>query len=175
VHVVVPLADNNPILPAANELIWGAIAFLILFAALARLVFPRINEALKDRTDKIQGDLEQAEHDRQDAARVLAEYRAQLAAARQESTRIMEEARKNAEQVRKDLIARAQEDANRVVERAQEEIRAERSRAVAEIRGQAAGLALDLAGRVIGESMDDERHRRLIDRYIDEVGSRGEG
>ncbi len=169
------LSENNPILPATNELIWGTVAFVILFVLLWRLVFPRMNQALKERTGKIQGDLEQAEHDRQDAARVLADYRAQLAAAREESTRIMEEARKNAEQVRRDLFAKAQEDANRVVERAQEEIRAERNRAVSEIRGQAAGLALDLAGRVIGESMNDDRHRRLIDRYIEEVGPGGEG
>jgi F-type H+-transporting ATPase subunit b len=169
------LAENNPILPATNELIWGSLAFLILFALLAKLVFPRIEEALKNRTNKIQGDLEQAEHDRTDAAKTLADYRAQLAAAREESTRIMEEARKNAEQVRKDLLAKAQEDANRVVSRAQEEIQAERNRAIADIRGQAAGLALDLAGRVIGESMDDDRHRRLIERYIEEVGPRGEG
>ena len=169
------LAENNPILPATNELIWGTIAFVILFVLLWRLVFPRMNEALKDRTGKIRGDLEQAEHDREDAARVLAEYRAHLAAAREESTRIMEEARKNAEQVRKDLLAKAQEDASRVVERAQEEIQAERNRAISEIRGEAAGLALDLAGRVIGESMDDDRHRRLIDRYIEEVGPHGQG
>lgn len=168
-------AENNPILPATNELIWGSLAFVILFVLLAKMVFPRMNEALNNRTNKIQGDLEQAEHDREDAARVLADYRAQLAAAREESTRIMDEARKNAEQVRKDLLAKAQDDANRVVQRAQEEIQAERNRAVADIRGQAAGLALDLAGRVIGESMDDDRHRRLIDRYIEEVGPRGEG
>ena len=172
---VVLLADKNPILPEANELIWGTIAFLILFALLAKFVFPQVNQALKNRTDKIQGDLTQAERDREEAAKTLAEYRAQLAAAREESTRIMEEARKHAEQVRKDLLAKAQEDANRVVERAQEEIQAERNRAVAEIRGQAAGLALDLAGRVIGESLDDDRHRRLIERYIEEVGPRGEG
>ena len=158
------LADNNPILPATNELIWGTIAFVILFVLLARLVFPRMNEALKNRTNKIQGDLEQAEHDREDAARVLAEYRSQLAAAREESARIMDEARKNAEQVRKDLLAKAQE-----------EIAAERNRAIGDIRAQTAGLALDLAGRVIGESMDDERHRRLIDRYISEVGTGGQG
>ncbi len=169
------LADKNPILPATNELIWGSIAFLILFALLARLVFPRLGDALTNRTNKIQGDLEQAERDRTEAARLLAEYHAQLAAAREEASRMLEEARRNAEQVRRDLLSKAQEDANRVVERAQEEIQAERNRAVSEIRSQAAGLALDLAGRVIGESMDDERHRRLIERYIEEVGAGGQG
>jgi F-type H+-transporting ATPase subunit b len=171
---VAPLAENNPILPATNELIWGSLAFLILFVLLWRLVFPRIEEALKNRTEKIQGDLERAERDRDEAARLLADYRSQLAAAREESARIVETARKNAEQVRKDLIAKAQEDANRVVERAQEEIQAERGRAIAQIRGETASLALDLAGRLIGESLNDERHRRMVDQYIEQVGSRGE-
>jgi F-type H+-transporting ATPase subunit b len=169
------LADKNPILPAANELIWGSIAFVILFVLMARMVFPRLNQALQGRTTKIQGDLDQAEHDREEAARLLEEYRSQLAAAREEAGRMLEEARKNAESVRRDLLSKAEADARRVVERAQEEIQAERNRAVSEIRGQAAGLALDLAGRVIGESLDDDRHRRLIERYIEQVGPGGQG
>jgi len=169
------LAEKNPILPAANELIWGSIAFVILFALLAKFVFPQVSDALKKRTTKIQDDLEQAERDREEAKRLLAEYRAQLAAARQEASGMMEEARKNADRVRKDLLAKAEADAGRVVERAQEEIQAERNRAIAEIRGQAAGLALDLAARVIGESLDDDRHRRLIERYIEQVGPGGQG
>jgi len=177
VHPLIALLaaeDKNPLLPSANELIYGTIAFLIVFAVLAKYVFPRINAALASRSGKIQGDLEQAELDRQEANRLLEEYRQQLTAAREESNRIMEEAKKNAEQARKDLIARAEADANRVVARAQEEIRAERNRAIAEVRSETASLALGLAGKVIGETLDDERHRRLIDRYIEEL-PRGEG
>ncbi len=167
---------KNPLLPALNELVWGTISLLLLLAILWRAgVFRNIRKALGDRTDRIQGELERAERERKEAQELLERYRQQLAEARQEAARILEEARKNAESVRRDLLARAEADAGRVVERAREEIQGERNRAVSEIRGEAASLALDLAGRVIGESLDDERHRRLVDRYLEQVGPRGEG
>jgi F-type H+-transporting ATPase subunit b len=175
ISVLAAEESKNPLIPAINELVWGTIAVLLLIAILWRTgVFKNIQKALADRTNRIQGEMERAERERQEADELLQRYRAQLAEARQEAARILEEARKNAEEVRKDLIARAEADAGRVVERAREEIQGERNRAISEIRGEAATLALDLAGRVIGESMDDERHRRMIDRYLEQVGPDGQ-
>jgi F-type H+-transporting ATPase subunit b len=166
---LVGAAEKNPLVPSSNELIWGTIAFLILLFVLSKLVFPRVTAALQGRTDKIQGDLDQAEQDKQEATRLLADYRAQLQAAREESNRIMEDARKSADQVRKDLLEKAEAEANRVIQRAQEEIQAERDRAISDVRREAASLALQLAEKVIGETMDEARQLRLVDRYIEEL------
>jgi F-type H+-transporting ATPase subunit b len=174
ISVIAAEESKNPLIPATNELVWGTIALLLLIGILWRAgVFKNIQRALSERTARIQGEMERAERERQEADDLLQRYRAQLAESRQEAARILEEARKNAEEVRKDLIARAEADANRVIERAREEIQGERNRAVAEIRGEAATLALELAGRVIGESLDDERHRRLVERYLEQVGPDG--
>ena len=59
--------------------------------------------------------------------------------------------------------------------RAQEEIRAERDRVFQELRGQVGEIAVELAGRVVGESLDKTAHERLIDEYIDQVASGGNG
>jgi F-type H+-transporting ATPase subunit b len=164
------------ILPAANEIIWGTVAFLLLLLVLARAgVFKSISKALAERTARIQGEMERAAQERAEADDLLAQYRRQLADARAESNRIMEEAKASAEQMRRELLAKAEADANRVVARAQEEIQAERNRVLSDLRGETASLALGLAGRVIGETLDDERHRRLVDRYIEELTPRGEG
>jgi F-type H+-transporting ATPase subunit b len=167
--------ESNPILPAANELLWGSIAFLIVFVVLAKLAFPKAAQALKDRTDKIRGDIEFAEKDREDASRLLADYRAQIAAAREESTRILEDARRTAEQVRGELRTRAEEESARMIERAREDIAGERERAIAEIRREVGSLAVDLAGRVIGDTLDRDRQLTLVDRYIEELASGGGG
>ena len=122
---------------------------------------------------KIQGDLERAEETRRGAERELAEYREQLAGAREEANRIIEEARTTAEQLRADLQAKAERDAAATVAKAQEEIRAERDRVFQELRGEVAEIAVGLAGRVVGESLDATAHQRLIDSYIDEVAGNG--
>jgi F-type H+-transporting ATPase subunit b len=174
-HLIIAAAEEapNPILPEPVELIVGAVVFLIVFAVIAKLAFPQINQALGARTEKIQGDLEKAEAARTTAEQELAEYRRQLAGAREESNRIIEEARKTADQMRKDLQARAEQDAQQTVVRAQEEIRAERDRVFQELRAQVGQIAVDLAGRVVGESLDPQTHERLIDEYIDQVSGNG--
>jgi F-type H+-transporting ATPase subunit b len=166
--------ESNPILPSANELLWGSIAFIIVFVLLAKFAFPNAAKALRDRTEKIRGDIEFAEKDREKAADLLADYRAQIASAREESTRILEDARRTAEQVRTELKAKAEEESARMIERAREDIAGERERAIAEIRREVGTLAVDLAGRVIGDTLDRDRQLSLVDRYIDELAP-GEG
>ena len=173
--VLLAAEEKNPILPSANELVWGSIAFVLVFVLLARFAFPKAAAALKERTEKIRGDIEFAEHDREEASRLLADYRQQLAAAREESSRILEEARRTAERVRSDLKARAEEESARMIERAREDIAGERERAIAEIRREVGSLAVDLASRVIGESLDRERQLSLVDRYIDDLAGSGNG
>ncbi|MGZ5290994.1 MAG: F0F1 ATP synthase subunit B [Actinomycetota bacterium] len=163
----------NPILPETVELIVGGIVFLIVFAVIAKFAFPQLNKMLTTRTEKIQGDLEKADETRRTAEQELTEYRQQLAGAREEANRIIEEARKTADGLRRDLQAKAEEEAQATVARAQEEIRAERDRVFQELRAQVGQIAVDLAGRVVGRSLDAKTHERLIDEYIDDVAGSG--
>ncbi len=168
-------AGIKEILPAANELLWGTVSFLVLFLLLWKYAFPPAQKALQARSDKIRDDLESAEHDRGQAAALLADYRRQLAEAREESGRILEDARRRAEEIRREIQGRAEAESGRIIQRAQEEIAAERERAIAEIRREVGTLAVDLAGRVIGESLDRERQLVLVDRYIDDLAAGGRG
>jgi F-type H+-transporting ATPase subunit b len=165
--------EHNPILPEFDELLWGSIAFLLVFFVLWRFAFPRIGELLRARTEKIQGEMEQAEETRREADRILADYRRQLATARDEANGIIEEARRTAEQLRKDLQEKAEREAQGTVQRAQEEIRAERDRVMQELKAQVGTLSVQLAERVVGASLDARRHKQLIDSYIEEVAATG--
>jgi F-type H+-transporting ATPase subunit b len=162
--------SRNPILPAANELIWGAVAFFILLFLMYRTVWPQVNKAYADRRANIEGKLEQAEKERAEAEKLLEKYKERLAAAEDETQRILEEARANAERIRKDLLAKADADAERQLERARQTIRSERDQAIRQLRGEVGTLAVELATRVVGESLDRDRQLRLVDRYIDQLG-----
>jgi F-type H+-transporting ATPase subunit b len=176
--VVAQAEGNDPadLYPHWNELLVGAIAFAILFFFMWKWVLPRLNAVLEERRERIRGELERAEQTRSQAERELAEYRSQLADAREQSNRIIDEARRTADQLRRDLQSKAEQEAQSTVLRAQEEIRAERDRVFQELRGQIADMAVELAGRVVGASLDRTTHERLIDAYIAEVaGSARDG
>jgi F-type H+-transporting ATPase subunit b len=163
---------SNPIVPHWDEVLWGSISFLIVFSLLAWKAWPAIKKALADREDKIRGDLESAEAAKTEAESSLAEYQRQLAEARNESGKIIEEARLAADQVRKDLIARAEADAADLRTRAQEDIRLATERAMADLQGRVAELSIELAEKVVERNLDRDTQIALIESYINQVGSR---
>jgi F-type H+-transporting ATPase subunit b len=174
IAAVLAAEDNsNPVVPNLSEFIVGGLAFLILLVLLQRTAFPQVTKLLRDRSENIEGKLQKAERERADAERLLEQYRDKLAAAEDETRRILEEARSNAERVRRELLAKAESDAGRELERAREAIRSERDQAIRQLRGEVGNLAVELATRVVGESLDRDRQLRLIDRYIDDVSNQG--
>jgi F-type H+-transporting ATPase subunit b len=162
--------EQSPILPASNELIWGTIAFLLLLFLMYRTVWPSVDKAFKNRRDNIEGKLEQAEREREEADQLLEQYRRRLRDAEDETQRILEEARSNAERVRRDLLAKAEADAGRELDRARQAIRGERDQAIRQLRNEVGTLAVELATRVVGDSLDRERQLRLVDQYIGQLG-----
>jgi F-type H+-transporting ATPase subunit b len=161
----------SPLLPDKSELVWGTISFVILLALFFKFGYPAVVKTMQAREDTIKSDLEQAEETKTEAETVLSEYRAQLADARAESGRIIDEARQAADQVRRDLIARAETDAADLRTRAQEDIRLAGERAMADLRGRVSDLAIELAEKVVERNLDRDTQIALIDNYINSVGS----
>jgi F-type H+-transporting ATPase subunit b len=161
----------SPLLPAKNEVIWGSAAFAVLLIAMWKFGVPAVKNMEKAREDRIRNDLEGAEKARTEAEAEKAQYQEQIADARNEAGRIIEEARQSAEQVRKDLIARAEAEANEIRQRAQADISTQQERALAELRTEVTQLSIDLAERIVEHNLDRDTQQRLVDSFINQVGS----
>jgi F-type H+-transporting ATPase subunit b len=166
--------SQNPLVPTLTELIIGAVSFLIVFGLLGKVLLPRIQKALRERTDQIEGGLERAEEAQAEAARVLEQYRQQLAEARHEAARLREEAREQGAQIIAEMREEAQAEARRLAEAANAQIEAERMQALTSLRSEVGALATDLASRIVGESLQDEaRQSRVVDRFLDDLEQHG--
>ena len=154
------------LLPATAELIAGIIAFAVVFFFIRKWAWPAINRSLETRQQAISGQLKEAETTKIEAQSLLDDYRSQLAEAKGEANRIVEEARARAETVRSDLVAKAETDAGQIVAKAREEAANEKARALQEARREVADLSIDLAEKVVGENLDREAQHGLIERYL---------
>ena len=161
----------NPILPATNELIWGAISFTVLFVLLAKFAWPGMKQGLEARTERIRSDLAGAESAKEEAERVLGEYRAQLADAKAEAGRIIEEARQQADAVRRDQETRVQTEIAEMRERAASDVEGAKAQALADLRRDVADLAIGAAEVIVQRSLDHETQTQLVEQYIDSVAS----
>ena len=161
----------SPILPDTNEIVWGGLAFVILFVILWKFALPGVRNMMTQREERIRGDLERAEEAKVEAEGVLAEYQRQLADARNEAGRIIEEARQSADQLKRDLTARAEADAAQIRERASQDVRLATERATADLQGRMAELTIELAEKIVQRSLDRDTQTALIESYISEVGN----
>lgn len=158
------------ILPKFAEMWPSAIAFVLMFIILWKFAFPPITAMLDKRADTIRESLEKAEDTRVEAERLMDEYKKQMAEARQEAGRIVEQGRKVADSMKDDIVAKATEEAQGIIVKAKESIEAEKRAAMAELQASVADLSVAVAGKVIGKSMSVEDHAELIKQAMAEVG-----
>ena len=145
----------NPIIPAMDEVIWGTLSFLILFAVMAKFAYPALKKAMDARSEKIQGDLDAADSARSEAESLRAGY----------------DARSDAELVRQDRIAAIEPEIAEKRAQAEADIEAAKDRALADLRAQVTSLAVGAAEQVVRSSLDEAAYARLVDDYIESVGN----
>ena len=159
----------NQLLPETNEIIWGAFGFLVVFFFMWKFGYPAMKKSLNDRTERIRSDLNAAESQRAEADKLLADYRSQLADARNESARIIEEARQSADALKRDQEARLQAELAEMRTRAAADIDAAKVQAIADLRGEVAQLAIGAAEVVVRRNLDQATQVQLVEDYINQV------
>lgn len=159
---------QSPLLPSPAELVIGTVAFLVVFGMLAKVLMPRIQKTLQERTDAIEGGLKRADDAQEQARQLLEQYTAQLADARHEASRLREEAREQGAQIKAELRAEGEAEKQRIVEAARAQTAADYQQAVTALRAEVGALAIELVSRIVGESLQDEaRQRRTVERFLD--------
>lgn len=149
------------------------IAFLLVLGFIAKYVLPPLRKAMNDREAQIRNAISSAEDARRDAERLDAERRELLEAARNEARAIVDHANQIAEQLRGEGRQRGQDEYERLLQAARSEIELERQRARDEVMADVGALVLQAAERVIGASLDDDRHRALVDEAVSAAEASG--
>jgi F-type H+-transporting ATPase subunit b len=160
----------NPILPETNEIVWGGLAFVVLLFLMWKFGLPPVRKMMKDREERIRADLERAEQARVEAEQSLEQYRQQLAEARNDALRIVEEARGDAERLRRERVEAVEGEIAELRVRATEDVRLATERAMSDLRGKVAELSIELAEKVVERNLDRPTQEALIEQYINQVG-----
>jgi F-type H+-transporting ATPase subunit b len=163
------VASSGLIKVVPGLMIWTIICFLLTLFVLRRYAFGPIQNMLDERRERIQRSIEEAEHARTEARKLLEEHRALIGQARGQAEEILAEARKVAEAQRLRVKEETEADRQRRLEETRRQIEAETHRALVQIRTEVAELTLVAAAKVTGKVLDDEDHRRLIDDAISEL------
>jgi len=163
-----PLLQFDP-----GAAVWSIVIFVLLLVLLRATAWKPILRVLNEREEFIQKSLDDARLERQEAERLLAEYKAQLERARQEAGAIVEEGRRNAEEVRRRIQQEAREEAQDILERARRDIRLAKDAAIKDLYDQTAELAVRVASGILKKEISPEAHRQLVADSLAEMRNTG--
>ena len=165
------LAGVAGVIDINGTVIVELITFVVMLAILARYVYPEIVRLAEARQRQVVEQLKDAEKARAAAEATLKEAEAKLNDARRTAQTVIDAANKSAEQLRQDLKQKAEDEARRIRESTAKEIEAERLKAIQSVRNEVAALVVAATEKVIGETLDLTKHKKLIERAIEEVAS----
>jgi F-type H+-transporting ATPase subunit b len=164
-----PLASNPLIQVTPGLMIWTIVCFLITLYVLKRFAFGPIQQAIDDRRERIRQSLEEADHAREEAKRLLEEHRKLIASAQTDAEQILSEARRVAESNERRMRDELEQDRQRRLEETRKQIDAETRRALEQIRLEVVDLSLLAATKVTKKTLDDADHKRLIEEAVGEL------
>jgi len=152
--------------PNPGLVIWTIITFIILLGILKKIAWKPLLNVLNSREESVKNAIDQAEKARSEAERILKENQKALENANIEGQKILQESRALAEKLKEDIISKANLLSKKMIETAKEEIERDKEAAIIHLRSEIATIAVEAAGKIIDENLNEEKHRKLIDLYV---------
>src|SRR5438445_11399143 len=121
---------GGPLSVDGGLVIWTLVVFATLLYVLKRSAWPVLLAAVREREQKLERQLAEAEKQRQEAAALLEEQQRLFAAAHAEAQEILSKAKGVATKEREALLARTREEQEQLLDRARREIEAEKEKAI---------------------------------------------
>ena len=149
---------------------WVAIAFVILMGVFAYMgVHRTMLTALDNRAARIKAELDDASRLKDEAAKVLAEYKARGASAEREAQEIIENAKAEAERIAGEAKTKMEDFVARRTKAAESKIAMAEAQALADVRAAAADAAVAAASTVLSHSVKGQVADDLLTKGIAEV------
>lgn len=157
------------IIPDWKLLLVQAAGFILLLLVFKVFLFRPVLGVLEARRSEVEGQYQSAEDRRQEAEELKAQYERHLASIEEETRAKIADALKEGQSMRDEIIADSRAKAEQILTRAQEQIEREREAAFTDLRTRIADLTVAAAGKIIGEELDAQRHRALVNAFIDDL------
>jgi F-type H+-transporting ATPase subunit b len=149
---------------------WVAIAFVILMIVFGYLgIHKTVLKALDHRAERIKAELDEARRLKEDAAKLLAEYKAKRSSAEREAAEIIANAKAEAERIAAEAKAKMEDFVTRRTKTAESKIALAEAQALADVRAAAADAAVAAASTIMSQSVKGSVADDLLAKGIAEV------
>jgi F-type H+-transporting ATPase subunit b len=171
----VKLRGKGPVIGFQYTFVFILLNFVIMVLFLYGLLWKPVLAVLDKRKATVAEDLAAARDQREKATVLHDKYQSTMAGARDEREEIIADGRREGSDERKRIVEEARNEAEAILERARQTIEGEKRRLEAELTGRIAGYSRELAERILSREINPEDHSGLVEEFLAEIGSKGEG
>ncbi len=148
---------------------WVAVAFVIFVAAVFKPAWKAITGGLDARAERIRQELDEAVHLREEAQKMLAEYKRLQSEAASEAEAMLAHAKEEAQRLQDQAAVDLTEVLRRRELAAVEKIAQAEAKALQEVRARAVDIAIAATGKILADSIDEAKAGDLVDQSIKEL------
>lgn len=149
--------------------IWTWVIFGLLFIILRKYAWGPMMESVKSRERLMADTVENARKTKMELEKIAERQQAMINNAEEQARKIIDEGRKAAEDVAQKVIDRSRNEAMAILKDAKEKIDLEKENALQEIKNHAVDLIINTSERLIEESLNDDSHRKIVDKYLEQL------
>ena len=142
--------------------------FVILFGLLGLVLYKPVMKMLDERSKRIKESMERAEATKEEYAHAEEEVKGLISKAREDGQALVGQATQIGERLREEAKEGARKEAQAIIDRTRAELEEERDRIIDDLRREFVDISISAAEKVIKETLDKERHRRLIEEALEE-------
>ena len=153
------------------QILTQALGFLILLWLLKKFAWKPILTLLDERRDKISSEFSSIERSKTELSRLAEDYNAKLADIEAHARIKIQEAISEGQRISIEIQEKAREESKKIIAKAKANIELEISKAKVELRNQMATIAIKAAEKILKEELSEDRHKRLVSDFIENVDS----
>lgn len=153
-----------------ESFVFAFIAIIALYFLLNKYAFGPLLGIMEKRSAQINEQIQSADNSRAEAMRLLEEQKKALQSARKDAYDLIEQAKVTSVRQAEDILAQAKDEATRIKNEALKDIENEKNKAVAALRGQVSAMSVLIASKIIAKQVDEKSQQELIDQYLKQVG-----
>ena len=142
------------------------INFIILFVLLRLFLYKPVLKMLDERAKRIKEGMELAEASKKEYEQAKSEVQKQMEKGRQEAQALIAQAFQTGERLKEESREEALRQAQGIIDRTRAELESERQKMMDSLRKEFVDIAISAAEKVIRETLDKERHRKLIEETL---------
>ncbi len=159
-----PLLSIEP-----GMVIWTWVVFFMLLALLTKFAWKPILKSLKEREEKIDRSLKDADRLKKESEKITEKNQILLKEAKKEAEEIINKSKKNAEKIANEIKEKAKIQVDQMIKEAKFSIKAEKNEVKNYIKSESVQLGLKVASKLLGEKIDQNADAKLAEKYLEEI------